>query len=148
MGTNLPNAGAPLGATHRVRRIVFVIIEAPPRFKICARDMRAGGQSTRPAKPMSTRTDDDVESPTDDVGRPESRARTDRTARRRGPLHFDHGLGESPATHPIRQQADLLVPRTRLPIPGERRRNEWYVQPDGDRVPDRQRSYRACARGR
>src|SRR4249919_1093573 len=67
MGTDLPNAGAPLGATRGGRRIVFVIIEAPPRFKICARDMRAGRQSTRREKPMSTRTDDDVESPTDDV---------------------------------------------------------------------------------
>ena len=67
MGTDLPIAGAPLGATRGGRRIVFVIIEAPPRFKICARDMRAGGESTRREKPMSTRTDDDVESMTDDV---------------------------------------------------------------------------------
>src|SRR6187402_3900961 len=67
MGTDLPIAVAPSGATRGGRRIVFRSIEAPPRFKICARDMRAVRQSTRREKPMSTRTDDDVGSPTDDV---------------------------------------------------------------------------------
>ena len=60
-GHRSPDCGTPLGATHRWRsdrrrhhssRLLV--------GEICARDMRAGRQSTRRAKRVSTRSDDDV----------------------------------------------------------------------------------------
>src|SRR5215212_9792223 len=70
MGTDLPRTRAPIGATHRLRRNGFVIIRAASLSEIHARDLRAGRQSTRRGKRVSTPSDDDVKRPTFDVGRP------------------------------------------------------------------------------
>src|SRR5215218_9213244 len=81
MGTDLQNAAPAIGATHRWRRVVFVIIEAPPRCLICARDMRAGRESTPRGKAVSTRTDDDAGPATDDVASGSACDRRDATGR-------------------------------------------------------------------
>lgn len=58
-----------MGATHRSRRNVFVIIRAASCSRGCARDMRAGGQSRPGSGRVSTWTDDDVGTATNDVVR-------------------------------------------------------------------------------
>src|SRR3954471_23252754 len=68
MGTDLPYARPLIGATHRERRNGFVVIRAVSLSVIHARDLRAGRQSTRRTKRVSTPSDDDVKRPTYDVG--------------------------------------------------------------------------------
>ena len=56
-----------MGAMLRRRRVVFVIIRAASCHGIRARDLRADGQSRPAPLTVSTRTDDDVRTATDDV---------------------------------------------------------------------------------
>jgi hypothetical protein len=113
MGTNLPNAGAPLGARRRDGEIVLVIIEAPPRNLICARDMRARRESTRLEKGMSTPTDDDARAATNDVVGPRRTGRLTpyrlrRTIGRTGDVAFH--LRRSTTVNPARSNI-VSVPR-------------------------------------
>jgi len=67
MGTDLPRAPNGVGAQRRWRRVVVVIIRAASCRVIRARDMRADGQSRPARQGMSTSSDDDAGTATDDV---------------------------------------------------------------------------------
>jgi hypothetical protein len=85
-----------MGATHRERKRGFVFISRRLLYEVCARDMRAGRQSTRTAKSVSTRTDDDVGTATDDVGSAGTAARCGRTFTQ-GPFWLTTHTAEVPA---------------------------------------------------